>query len=157
MDEEGETPINLRESRLLTVDEIKSTNAIRILSFNAQSMNNKFQKIRDVTQAIKPTVLAIQETWGKNESTDYSIRGYHKPHTTARKGTMNAGGGVGIWVKDDTDFEVIDSPFIEKLIETQTILLPDLNICIVNVYRPFGDKDMFTKKLAAHIEKVMED
>ena len=157
MDEEGETPINLRESRLLTVDEIKSTNAIRILSFNAQSMNNKFQKIRDVTQAIKPTVLAIQETWGKNESTDYSIRGYHKPHITARKGTMNAGGGVGIWVKDDTDFEVIDSPFIEKLIETQTILLPDLNICIVNVYRPFGDKDLFTKKLAAHIEQVMED
>ena len=125
-EEEEERSVNFRESRLLTVDQIKLSKSTRILSFNAQSMNNKFQKIRDITQTVKPTVLALQETWGKNSSTDYSIRGYSKPDIVARNGNMNAGGGVGIWVTEGTDFEVVKSPFIEKLIETQTILLPDL-------------------------------
>ena len=48
-------------------------------------------------------VLAIQETWGKNVSTDYSIRGYSKPDIVARNGNMNAGGGGGIWVTEGTD------------------------------------------------------
>ena len=155
-EDEGEAPINLRESRAFTIDEIKDSKATRILAFNAQSMNNKFQKIRDITQKVKPTVLAIQETWGKNESTDYSIRGYHKPEIRTRKGNMNAGGGVGLWVLANIDYEVIESPFVEKLIETQTIILPDLNICIINVYRPFGEKDLFTNKLVDHISKVRD-
>ena len=128
-EEKGTGPINLKESRQLTVEEVKQTNNFSVLAFNAQSMNNKFQKIRDVTQAIKPSVLAIQETWGKNDTTDYSIRGYHKPEISTRKGNMNAGGGVGLWVADQIDYEVLASPFSEKLIETQTILLPDQHIC----------------------------
>ena len=47
------------------------------------------------------------------------------------------------------------TPFIEKLIETQTILLPDLQLCIVNVYWPFGDKDLFLTKLSAHVEHLL--
>ena len=110
-EEEEELPINFRESRLITADQVKESKSTRILSFNAQSMNNKFQKIRDITQTIKPTILALQETWGKNSSTDYSIRGYSKPDIVARKGNMNAGGRVGIWVVEGTDFEIIKSPF----------------------------------------------
>ena len=110
-EENGTTPINLRLSKYLAVDEIKSSDNIRILSFNAQSMNNKFQKIRDITQHIKPIAVAIQETWGKNHTTDYSIRGYHKPDICTRKGNMNAGGGVGIWIREDTDYESLKSPF----------------------------------------------
>ena len=142
---------------MLTVEQIKVSKSTRVLSFNAQSMNNKFQKIRDITQTLKPMVLAIQETWGENVSIDYSIRGYSKPDIVARNGNMNAGGGVGIWVTEGTDFEVIKSPFIEKLIETQTILLPDLQLCIVNVYRPFGDKEMFITKLSAHVEHLLQE
>ena len=94
--------------------------------------------------------MAIQETWGKNSTTDYSIRGYHKPDICTRKGNMNA----GIWVREDTNYESLKSPFIDKLIETQTVLLPDLNIILINVYRPFGDKDIFIKKLLEHILEV---
>ena len=46
--EEEDRPVNFRESRLLTVDQVKVSKSTRILSFNAQSMNNKFQKIRDI-------------------------------------------------------------------------------------------------------------
>ena len=115
-EEEGEAPINLRESRSMTIDEIKDSKATLMLDFNAQSMNNKFQKIRDIMQKVNPTVLAIQETWGKNESTEYYIRGYHKPEFRTRKENMNAGGGVGLWALPSIDYEVIDSPFVEKLI-----------------------------------------
>ena len=100
--------------------------------------------------------MALQETRGKNSSADYSIRGYSKPDIVARKGNMNAGGGVGIWVTEGTYFEVIKSPFIDKLIETQTILLPDLQLCIVNVYRHVRDKDLFLAKLSAHVEHLLQ-
>ena len=56
---------------------------------------------------------------------------------------MNSGGGVGVWVREDIDSETITSPFVENTIETLTILLPDLEIIIVIVYRPFKDRDAF--------------
>ena len=50
---------------------------------------------------------------GENIATDYSIKGYHKPDFVVRKrDSMNLGGGVASWVRDDIDFEVIKSPFI---------------------------------------------
>ena len=64
---------------------------------------------------------------------------------------MNAGGGVGIWVRDDIDYENINSPFKEKIIETQTICMPDLEILLINVYRPFLDKRQFLDDLTDHI------
>ena len=143
-EEEEQLPINLKESRYIELEAFMATENNKILSFNAQSMNNKFQKIRDATQKIKPICLAIQETWGKNQSTDYSIRGYHKPEIVTRKGNMNAGGGVGLWIRKDTDFESLKSPFIDKHIETQTVVLPDLHIIIVNVYGPSGTRTYST-------------
>ena len=62
---------------------------------------------------------------------------------------MNSGGEVGIWVREDIDLETITSPFGEKVIETLTILLPDLDMVIVNVYHPFLDRDTFMEKLIA--------
>ena len=51
---------------------------------------------------------------------------------------------------------MLKSPFTEKLIETQTILLPDHHICIINVYQPFGKKDIFQKKLVEHLEDLQK-
>ena len=64
-EEEEQLPINLKESRYIELEAFMATENNKILSFNAQSMNNKFQKIRDATQKIKPICLAIQETWGE--------------------------------------------------------------------------------------------
>ena len=90
---EDSRPINLVESNYITLAEIGKTAEIKLLSFNAQSINNKFQQIRDTVHECMATVMCIQETWGRNETTDYSIRGYHKPEIKVRKGNMNAGGG----------------------------------------------------------------
>ena len=44
-EEKGVGPINLKESRQLIVEDVKQTSNFSVLAFNAQSMNNKFQKI----------------------------------------------------------------------------------------------------------------
>ena len=69
---------------------------------------------------------------------------------------MNAGGGVGIWVREDINFETITSPFVEKTIETLTILLPDLEIIVINVYRPFKDRDAFMEQLTSHVSSLKD-
>ena len=85
-----------------------------------------------MTHKLAPVVLCIQETWGKNHTTDYFIKGYHKPEFCVRKGeSMNLGGGVATWVREDIDFESMKSPFIEKVIETQPIHLTESNMIIV--------------------------
>ena len=80
-------------------------NIFRVLSLNVQSMNNKFDAIRAIADSTGTSILAIQEVWGQNITTGYSIKGYHKPEIITRKtGGMNAGGGVAIWVKSSIDF-----------------------------------------------------
>ena len=157
-DEEDEVylPSNLYESRILSLDDIATGNKVRVLSFNARSINNKFPKIREITTKIFPEVLCIQETWGKNEATDYSIKGYHKPEFKVRPGAgMNLGGGVAVWVRSDTDYEVIKSPFITKEIETISILLSDLDLLVINVYRPFGDRDAFIETFMNFLDEIL--
>ena len=121
----------------------------------SQSVNNKLQKIRDLTHTCKPTIVAIQETWGWNFLTDYSIKGFHPPVIQPRKGdSMNMGGGVGIWISEKTDFERINSPFVDKIIESLTIHLLTLKTIIINLYCPFGDKRECYTKLDSHLQAV---
>ena len=105
-----------------------------------------------------PSVLCLQEIWGVNASTDYSIRHYHKPSLKSRIGTsMNIGGGIGFWVRDNIEYELIYSPFIQKQIESATIKLPKHNLLIVNIYRPFGDVGLFLNEIADHIKSLRKD
>ena len=155
-EDKGGTIANLHESKILTLNEVNKNDNVCILSFNARSINNKFSKIREITSKIFPQVLCIQETWGKNATTDYSIQGYHKPEFKVRDGEgMNLGGGVAAWIRADTDYEVIKSPFISKEIETLTLLLPDLDLIIINVYRPFGDRNTFSESLMSHVDNMI--
>ena len=64
-EEEGEVITNLRESRSIQLQQYQASNKLSIMSLNAQSINDKFQQIRDATHKISPVVLCIQETWGK--------------------------------------------------------------------------------------------
>ena len=154
-DEDNEvrdTDLIFHDSKYVTPSDVKRNNDFTIMSVNVQSMNNKFQQIRDVTHEIDPSILCLQETWGKNDVKDYSIKFYHKPHIITRPGTgMNLGGGVGIWVKTNLDFEILKSPFKSKVIETATIRLPTLKFIIINVYCPFGNKGEFIEEMYKHV------
>ena len=115
-------------------------------------MNNKFQDLRDLANSTKATVMAIQETWGKNPTTDYSIKGFHRPEFKLRTGEgMNLGGGVGIWIRDNQDYDNIKMISIDRVCEMQAVSLHDLNISIINVYRPFGDMCVFISTLESNI------
>ena len=146
------------ESKYLIPDNLPRADNMTILSGNVRSINNKFQDIRDITHKIMPSVLCLQEIWGVNASTDYSIRHYHKPSLKSRIGTsMNIGGGIGFWVRDNIEYEQIYSPFIQKQIESATIKLPKHNLLIVNIYRPFGDVGLFLNEIADHIKSLRKD
>ena len=120
------------------------------MSLNARSVNNKFKKIREAVHKIDPSILCIQETWGQNSSTDYSIKGFHKPIMIVRKSKgMNVGGGV-----PSVKYAKIKSPFIEKEIETVSIILPGIKVIVTNVYRGFGDIQVATDKLTNHIDEA---
>ena len=125
------------------------------MSLNARSINNKFQKIRDIVHDFAPSALCIQETWGKNSTTDYSIKGFHKPSFKVRNAqVMNAGGGVAIWVKDSIAFTEIKSPFVEKEMETIEISLPAFKLSIINVYRGFGNVEAAITKLTDFADSI---
>ena len=118
-------PINLFDSAVINETDIIESAMFSVLSINVHSINNKFQKIRDLTHRPVQSILCLQETWGFNPLTDYSIRGYHAPYIRTRSGEgINLGGGVGIWVQSNLDFQIINSPFLDKIIECQTIELP---------------------------------
>ena len=53
----------------------KDKNIFRVLSLNVQSMNNKFDAIRAIADSTGTSILAIQEVWGQNITTGYSIKG----------------------------------------------------------------------------------
>ena len=139
----------------ITPSDIVKDNRISIIYINVQSMNNKFQYLRDIVHQIESTFLCLQETWGRNATKDYSIRHYQKPSIKTRQGVgMNLGGGVGIWVCNGIDFDLIKSPFKSEVIETITILVPTKRLVIINVYRPFGDMDIFFDDIYLHIKNL---
>ena len=156
-DENWELPTWTKtESRGSTIYDFQGGGKFSITSLNARSVNNKFQKIRDAVHKIDPSILCIQETWGQNSSTDYSIKGFHKPIMVVRKSKgMNAGGGVAFCIKDSVKYAKIKAPFGEKEIETISIVLPDIKVIVTHIYRGFGDVHVATDKLTTHIDDAI--
>jgi len=151
----------MRDNKTITPSQYigvkNESDSFKILSLNAQSMNNKFQDLRDLVNTTKASVLAIQETWGRNPTTDYSIRGFHRPEFQLRTGAgMNLGGGTGLCIRNDLDFDIIKVTSIDKICEMQAISLNDKNISIINVYRPFGDMSIFLSTLESNILAIKE-
>ena len=95
----------------------------RVMSLNVQSMNNKFDAIRLLAETTGAPILALQETWGRNPTTEYSIKGYHRREIITRKGEgLNLGGRVGLWVSKSLDFETIKVPWLDKVCEVMRLV-----------------------------------
>jgi hypothetical protein len=157
-DEEGDYSPNVPTSRILTPSEARQPLAESVLSINIQSLNNKMDRLRDLVHTIDPMVVCVQEIWKLNSSTDYSIRGYQKPLMTTRKmmGSDKSGGGVGIWIKNDIDYEEIKEKNEVGIHEANTVRLTKLNIMITNIYRPPGDQTKFFEYLEDNLTKKEE-
>ena len=65
---------------------------------------------------------------------------------------MDLGGGVGLWIRNDIDFNIISMKTDEKHCEMQTIIKSDLKLYTVNVYLPFGDIGIFFSTLESNLE-----
>ena len=85
-------------------------------------------KRSEIKHICSPAILCLQETWGKNSLTDYSIRVYHPPVILTRQGySMNLGGGVAICVINSVEFTTLKTVFQEKTIKTVGITIQSVS------------------------------
>ena len=131
-------------------DKIKNnTKQISTFSQNIRSLPGKWdefsQQIKDLNHdKFKFTVIGIQEVWNVPEGVHYNLEGYKPFHFTIRDPTgrnSNAGGGIGLWVDDNYDFEPLSniSIFEPHVFESQFIKLKTAKnkfTIIGNIYRP---------------------
>ena len=70
---------------------------------------------------------------------------------------MNLGGGIAIWVREDLNFDIIKTRSLDRTCEMQAISLPDLKLCIINVYRPPGDFNNSIDILEQNLEQINKE
>ena len=72
---------------------------------NIRSVSANLGHLEILVSELKPSVIAITETWFKSENDDelFSLEGYHQPFTSTR--TQKRGGGVAIYVTKDLEAE----------------------------------------------------
>ena len=91
----------------------------------------------------KFAVVAIQEVWNVPPNASYNLPGYKPFYYKIRDPSglnSNAGGGVGLWVNDELEYEEIKelSIFIPNFFESQFIKVKTGNTkfsIIGNIYR----------------------
>lgn len=92
------------DSKIAHVHGIGNTNgSFNFLYFNAQSIRNKFDDLKNFLLYSKGIfhVIIINETWLKIDELDYyELPGYHSFHATRKTGQ---GGGVSMYINDNFD------------------------------------------------------
>ena len=134
-------------------------------SLNIRSLPGKWSEFRDYivdlsSNGFKFSVIALQEVWNVPRGVSYELEGYKPLEYRIRDPSglnNNAGGGVGIWVDSDLEYEIIDNlsifepHFFESLfIKVKTS--KNKYTIIGNIYRPnsgpSADLAKFLDKLA---------
>jgi len=109
-----------------------------ILSFNIQSLNSKFNQFKELIYNLPkpPLAILLQETWNTDNEAFFTLDGFHNPLFKSRSGK---GGGVGIYIRSDLEYEAQLSPFHERVFESLSVNLTLKNqkkLFICNIYRP---------------------
>ena len=129
----------------------KSDSTFRLLSSNIRSYRSNVEPLHELIADTNPSLYALQEVWQdpppppKDYVSEHSLRKHSR------------GGGVGFLIHKSLDYELVDSPFIPKKIETICIKF-DISshkryICL-NVYIGFTDKLTSLHHVNACIHKL---
>ena len=94
----------------------QDVNKFSTLSLNIRSLPGKWINLKDFVHDInqdsfKFSVIAIQEVWNVPAGVNYHLEGYKSFEYKIRDPSGrdgNAGGGVGLWVANHLEYEVID-------------------------------------------------
>ena len=152
----------------------KLTDNMSILSLNIRSLPNKWSHFEDFVSNVNSTkfklsVIGLSEIWNIPFNLNFKLPGY-KPLVYKIRDSSgvnnNAGGGVGLFVDDKFEFEVLEniSIFIPHVIETIFIKLKtgkNKFQIIGNIYRPntlpHGNVKVFNEHLNLTLEKIKND
>ena len=115
----------------------------------------------------KFSVISIQEVWNVPRYFNTDIPGYHplvyKLRNNTTKKESNKGGGVGCWVRDNIDFEILNdfSIFEDKVFESIFLKLKlskNKFVIVGNIYRPPStDIKTFNEKLDMILKGILND
>ena len=74
---------------------------------NIRSVSANLEDLEILVAQTKPSVIALTETWWKNENEAglYCLEGYQRPFASTRN--RKRGGGVAIYVTSDLDAELL--------------------------------------------------
>jgi len=121
---------------------VSSKNILTLMHINCRSILGKLNEITNLLEQLSVDILAVSETWLDEPSVDLiHIRGYNFVH---RSRTTGRGGGVGLFVKDQLDYqsvELIDNSMHHHSYEALFLRFPQPNgsyFLSGVVYRPHG-------------------
>ena len=102
-------------------------------------------------------VICLQEIWEPLDM-HFHLQGFHRLVAHTRNGNANAGGGIGMFIRNDMDYEEIGSHFAPNQAETHVIHLKKLNIFIINTYRsPSCKTDVFFEQISTTITSLRKN
>ena len=157
------------ECRYLTIEEMYGRvqhDTLSILSQNIRSLGGKFDQLKEYVgrySTNKITCIMLQEVWSVGRT--YNLPGYHnlEYNTGDKNQTLNSncGGGVGIYVNNSLDYEVLQfkNEFVEGVYESiwVKIHLGHGKTKILGcVYRPNTSKGDIQKAISIH-EAILQE
>ena len=157
------------ECKYLTIEEMygrTSPDTFSILSQNVRSLGGKFDQPKEYVGRYsknKITCIMLQEVWSVGRT--YNLPGYHniEYNTRDKNQTLNSncGGGVGIYVSNSLDYEVLQfkNEFIEGVYESiwVKIHLGHGQTKILGcVYRPNTNKGDIQRAISLH-EAILQE
>lgn len=108
-------------------------NMFSILQWNSRSIiSNKSNLLNYLKNNANPDIIVLSETWLKPHN-NFKINSYN----LIQKCRVNGKGGVGILVKQNINYNIIDINYnFNKNIEICSIKLSDNNVNIISIYKP---------------------
>ena len=148
------------------LQELADNNSFLVVSQNIRSLGGKFDNFSEYIasfRSLKVSVVALQEVWSVGRI--YDLPGYHpiEFNTRDKNRTLNSncGGGVGIYISDSLDYEILqfENQFIEGIYESIWVKLNlehNKTKIVGSVYRPNSAKGDLKRAITIH-ETILQE